>query len=137
MLTQNDLKLCCSLAREVDHMREHLDYLRAVAEKCTAAPPQHAPSSGKGVASDRVGQAVVALVDYQRQVEPSMAAYLDHVRAVEAWIAALEDPLTRTIMRLRYIEGCLWNVIADEVHLSRGRCLARHERALRILNTAR
>ena len=99
---------------------------------------QHTGSSG-----ERMARAVEAYLEYERQVRPIIAANRHEMDAVRAAVEALDDPMEREVLRLRYLDGetCRlkgWREVAhqlygdDDEHMIHA-CLRLHAKALQSL----
>lgn len=56
-------------------------------------------------ASDRMANATMRRIEFERRTEPQINAVRDSMAAIEAAIASLPDPMHRGILTQRYIAG--------------------------------
>lgn len=61
---------------------------------------QHTGSSG-----DRMARAVEAYLEYEDQIKPQIEANQMEMIAIRAMVEALQDPMEREVLRLRYMDG--------------------------------
>lgn len=61
---------------------------------------QHSPSTG-----GRIERAIIRAMEYEEQIKPLIEENRRTMRAIEARIDALPDPMEREVLRLRYIDG--------------------------------
>ena len=126
-LTLQDLEICYSLAREAREIRERMEVLRGMAERCTPAYGLTPRAVGF---SDRVADSVAEMEDYFAGREAVAARYLRHVRMVELAIGTLADSEERRVMRLWYLDGLTPTEIMVRMYLSRASVYRRRDTAL-------
>lgn len=61
---------------------------------------QHSPCTG-----GRMERAIIRVMEYEEQIKPLIEENRRTMRAIEARIDALPDPMEREVLRLRYIDG--------------------------------
>ncbi|MDL2318494.1 hypothetical protein LJC74_05390 [Eubacteriales bacterium OttesenSCG-928-A19] len=128
-LTYEDLRICHSLVREANDLRERIERLRSMAEWCTS---QINPSGGYGghAAQDRVGSLSAELADMEQEAQRRIQAFVEHARVVDAGISQVEDSTQRTVLRLRYLDGLSWEEISGRTHYHTRWCKELHRRGL-------
>lgn len=99
-LTQKDLQMCFSLAREAADIDHRLERLKAYATKSGASIAGRGDRADE--ISDRVGDGVAAYVDLEREGKRRIDGYLRHIRSVEEAIDGLQNSTHRRLLRLRY-----------------------------------
>lgn len=62
--------------------------------------------------SDRVGQFVPEIVRLKEAAEEKLAQAVAEVERLENYIGSIEDAQTRTVFRLRYVNGLSWQQMA-------------------------
>ena len=121
------LQRYAALRMENENRLEQLARLRADAE----LPAQReADGSGQtGSSGDRMARAVERYMEYQQQIKPIIEANRREMEDVRAAVEALDDPMKREVLRLRYLDtnGCRlmrWRDVAlalygddDEKHI--------------------
>lgn len=115
-----------SLEREI---REHYDS----AYSCTTRLNPMRGSSG-GTAYDRIAQDVCAAVDAKQQLAEKIAEINAKMADVLRLVEIPHDQRLRTLLTLRYIEGCSWDKIQAHMHYEHTRVMILHGRALAIIN---
>lgn len=96
---------------------------------------QHTGSSG-----DRMARAVEAYLEYEDQIRPQIEANQREMAAIRAMVEALQDPMEREVLRLRYLDGetfrlAGWKSVAaklyggDDESLVRA-CMRLHKKAI-------
>lgn len=91
------------LRKEVDHQLERLQRMRS--QEILPAQKESDGSMHTACASDRMANAVIRRMAYEDRVMPEIKAAQAEMDAIEDEISALRDPLERTVLRLRYIDG--------------------------------
>lgn len=61
---------------------------------------QHTGSSG-----ERMARAVEAYIEYEEQIRPQIEVNRREMAAIRAMVEALQDPMEREVLRLRYLDG--------------------------------
>lgn len=102
-ITKARLQRYISLKKENENRKERLARMKSNAE----LPPMREAdgSQHSGFSGDRMARAVEAYLEYQKQIEPLLAANQREMAAIEQSVAALADPLEREVLRLRYMDG--------------------------------
>lgn len=72
----------------------------------------------------------MATVTLENMIIKSLMSTKEEAAAIESSIMALEEPIERAIMQLRYLEGMTWEDIADELGKTRQWITVLHERIL-------
>ena len=128
-ITYEDLRKCAELAKEAEDIRERLERLRSILERCTPSWSD-APGRASGVSPDKMGEHMDKLAELEAEGWRRAAAYLEHVFEVDKAISEIEDPTQRMIIRLRYMDGLSWEKISDKTHYSERWCKELHSRGL-------
>lgn len=107
------------LKKEVDHQLERLQRMRS--QEILPAQKESDGSAHTAGNSDRMANAVIRRMAYEDRVLPQIQAAQAEMDAIEDEISALRDPLERTVLRLRYIDGeycrhMKWNDVATSVY---------------------
>ena len=130
-LTYEDLSKCKSLARLVESKGETILRLRATMERVTPRYTE-TPSKG-GPATDHLAESMAQLEELEASYFEERSAFMDHVMIVEEAISAVADPAQQQILRLRYIDGLVWDDIASRVGYEERQCRRIHTTALSTL----
>lgn len=128
IITRKDLNNCAALRSLAESDRWELDRLMDLATGCTVQYGKEAVQTSRS--NDRLGDLSARMADIQRQYEDNIGKYLDHVEQVKTAINGLSDPGCRQIMSLRYVEGLLWEDVAEHVGYSLQACYIKHNEAL-------
>lgn len=96
------LKRYAALRMENENRLEQLARLRADAE--LPAQREADGSAHTGSSGDRMARAVERYMEYEDEVRPIIEANKREMDAVRAAVEALEDPMEREVLRLRYID---------------------------------
>lgn len=106
-MTDQDIKQRLSrylaLRAETENRLERLARLKNAAEipaMRTGDGSQHTGSSG-----ERMARAVEAYIEYEEQIRPQIEANQLEMAAIRAMVEALQDPMEREVLRLRYLDG--------------------------------
>ena len=100
------LQRYAALRMENENRLERLARLKADAE--LPAQRDADGSAHSGSSGDRMARAVERYMEYERQIRPILAANRREMDAVRAAVEALDDPMEREVLRLRYLDtnGC-------------------------------
>lgn len=76
----------------------------------------HTNSSG-----DRMARAVENCMEYEEQIKPLIASNVAEMQRIEQAVDALDDPLEREVIRLRYMDSSncrqnLWHDVAVQLY---------------------
>lgn len=88
--------------------------IRALAERVTPSEQ----GGGIGTVSDRVGHGVARLVDLEREIDAEIDRLIDLRREIVSMIREVPEYNQRIVLRLRYINGWIWEKIAEELDFS-------------------
>lgn len=116
--------------RELDALRERVEYWRAEAERCTAS---YGPDTPGGGASDRRAELVARIVDAQREIDARIGEIAAAEREALALIERLDDERARTLLLLRYVDNLTWRQVAERMHYCREHVEKMHRQALESL----
>ena len=127
MVTKSQLLRYLALRAENENRLERLARMRSAAELPPMAEgdgSMHTNSSG-----DRMARAVENCMEYEEQIRPLIASNTAEMQRIEQAVDALDDPLEREVIRLRYMTpavdeetGCdscrwpKWSVIAERIY---------------------
>ncbi len=131
-LTQQDLKICASLRREIGDMEEIIRRLREKLEggrMSTLSFTPHSPRNARDMLAPMVG----TLLELEDLYKQRAAAFYEHLRRVEIAIASLWKVEVRRIMRLKYILGLTWEEIALKTSYDERWCRELNRRGLKML----
>lgn len=104
---------------EAENMEDRLARLRS---EETIPPMRMGDGSGHtGGNGDRMERAIIRRVEYEERNGPKIKAAREKMQAIEEAIAALRNPLERSVLRLRYIESddarlTKWNEVAVGIY---------------------
>lgn len=93
------LKLQC----EIDQIYEksvRLDNARFLPAMPQSDGSKHTPGR-----SDRMANAQIRYDEYKKKVAPKILAYKAEMQAIEDAVDAIDDPLERVVLTLRYLDG--------------------------------
>ncbi|WP_395150804.1 hypothetical protein [uncultured Allofournierella sp.] len=126
-ITKERLARYISLKKENENRLERLARLRSNAE--LPALQQGDGSKGSGSSMDRMARAVEKCMEYEAQIRPLIEANRREMAVIESAVAALSDPLERSVLQMRYLQpsadpetgrdSCrhtLWSDIANTIY---------------------
>lgn len=111
MITRDEIRSIPELYKSIERDKEQLQYLR---EKAT--------SVGSGMSdrervqtspSNNSMRYVDEAVDLNREIQQKEAELIELQTRAKAFIDTLDKPLTRKVMRYRYLRCMKWEAIAD------------------------
>ena len=80
---------------------------------------------------DKISDGVVNLIEMERAAIQKYGAYLEYVKIVEHELDAIPDPNQRRILKLRYLDGLLWEEISEKTIFHERWCRELHNRGLK------
>ena len=101
-MTKDRLVNYIKIKAEIEHYLERIARMKS--EERFAPLRESDGSQHQAGASDRMANAVLRRMDYQEKMAPRINKNLDEMEAVERAIDALDDPMERDVLRLRYLE---------------------------------
>lgn len=107
---------------------ESLDYLNALAGKCTSVLSDM-PKSGNGNTS-HLEDVVVKIIDLQREINCDIDALVDLKAEIRKVILRVENPVERLLLEKRYICCLPWSVIRNTLYFSETTAKRVHNAAL-------
>ena len=126
-LTYEDLRNCARLAKALEDSTERIQRLRSMLERTTTRARE---TPGAGAFADRMAESIARLDEWETECIYRSDAYLEHAFLVDQEIERLEDDRHRRVLRLRYLDGLLWEEIAEKMHYSIQWCKHLHDTAL-------
>ena len=115
-------------ARRVTAAQDHLDELRAMAERIT--PNYGGSGGGTHQTGDKLGAAVARLVDAESRVSDELELLEATEREVIGTIDKITDGTLHTLLYERYINGKTWEQIAVALNYSYRQTTRMHGAAL-------
>lgn len=115
--------------RQVRAIQDHIDSLRAMAERTT---PAYGASEGSGshAVSDKLGAAVAKIIDAEERLGYELELLEATEREVSKTISQVSDGTLRTLLYERYINCKKWEQIAVDMNYSFRGVTKMHGRAL-------
>lgn len=122
-------------AEKRDYLREYksldvrIDRLQAEKEKweerATRITPTYSDMPRGGGCADKLQDAVIHIIDLEREITTDIDRLVDMRRKIEASIQTVSDERLREILRLRYIDGETEEKTAESVGINDIRWLRR------------
>lgn len=100
---RNRLGRYLALRVENENRLERLARLKNNAELPAMRAGDGSQHTGSG--GDRMARAVEAYLEYEDQIKPQIEENQREMAAICAMVEALQDPMEREVLRLRYIDG--------------------------------
>jgi hypothetical protein len=96
------LKRYPAIRMEMDNMLSRLEILRSE----ETLPPMRQGDGSKMTAGtgDRQERAILRRMEYEERIAPTIAANKQEIKALDAAVLALPDPLEREVITIHYIE---------------------------------
>jgi len=99
--------------REIEYIVERIVRLRAQAEKMTASLRETPGSIGFAPGMDSLQNCMGEIMEQEQRYLRRMQQNLQLLGAMEDAIDSLSRPFHRQLLRMRFIDGAEWPVIAD------------------------
>ncbi len=128
-VTYCDLKNCAALVREANDRIDRLSRLRSMAERCTATMSETGVHA-QGATNDKIGEWVARLDDAQEQCTKFYEMALENAMIIDMEICAVPDSKQRTVLRMRYIDGLMWDEISEKTYYSESWLHKLHQKGL-------
>ena len=125
-VTEQYLKDYRKLRLEIETLEESKIKLRNQIAEFQASKFKPIAKEERKTLTDALIRMEALNLDYAKRIGKIMKQRF----AVERFIDDLEDPTTRTIFRLRYVEGLEWEEVCVKVHYSWKQVHRKHRRAL-------
>ena len=84
-------------------------------ELATNISPNYTGMPGAQTVSDKVGNAVTAIVEYTQMLENAIQEKIEQSIKINAYILDVEDPQLRQIMFLRFVKRLSWQAVANRI----------------------
>lgn len=123
------LNLYRDAVRRATAAQEHLEELRAIAERITPNYQNSGAASGSQ-SGDKLGAAVARIIDAEARVDAEIELLIATEREIEGVINSVEDSRLSDILYRRYILGHKWERIACDLNTDYRWLLRLHGKAL-------
>ena len=111
-------------------IKARLATLKDLAQSITPQMSE-APGGSKGRNSDRVGEVASAIADLESELSEEILDFFRVTNTINAAINAfVQDELSRSIFKARYVNCGTWDAVAVECYVSRRWAQTLHDRAL-------
>ena len=118
-MTVKELSQVYELQREIDYYDRKIDELRAQRTAIQAPSFDKEPTGGHGDPSHSKVEALTAeIIDLEELMRLHRQQRVVEHQRLERFIAAVDDPTVRQIMRLRFADLKGWQEIAKEMQYS-------------------
>lgn len=129
MTTKEFLQQAYIAHKEVGIKLEQIETLQALATRTTTVIKD--VPTGRPIPSSRVESAVVLIYEQIDRLEDEVSRLIEVTKKIAATIAAVKNPIERTILEYRYLCFTPWGTIAQRMNLSVNRIFRIHNRALK------
>ena len=106
-----------TMNKRINEMLEQREQLISIATDTSARPMDGMPFDNTGVASQKMQNAVCALIDLEHALNKAIDEYIDYKKDVKEKLRDLPQ-LERTVLELYYVKGMTWVQIADYLDYS-------------------
>ena len=118
-VTKDDLLKYVPLKREIENRMEYLARMKT--HEFYPEAKETDGSQHTGTASDANAKAIEHRLEYEESIAPIIAQSRAEVERIERAVAALENPMEREIIRLRYLDPQFcrlprWNDISIRIY---------------------
>lgn len=123
------LKQALILDALIEANRRELKRLREIAESI-GAPSITGDRVQSGGQTDRMGDAVAAIVDLEAEIQAEIKQYIRKRHDIRRVINGVGDDTLRLILQKRYLQGEKWENVAADLHKDLRWIFRLHDRAL-------
>ena len=134
-MTKTQLRAYKDLRRERDHLARMIDDIEAVMYGPRAVRMDGMPRGGSASGGGPTEELATRHLDLVRQYTEKVDQLTDRLAEIEQAIEVL-DPCERTLIRLHYIEGLIWEEVCIKMSYSWRQIHRIHAKALEKLKTA-
>lgn len=132
LITRNDFEQCRKLAIEIDEIKNRMDKILAVTERCTTSYSALPRATGI-LPDDKYAEGADEIILWESESRGRIQEYIHIVRKVEFAIDWIKDSNQRRILRLRYIDALYWSDITRIMDYGYRWCYDQHCRAMKFL----
>ena len=132
-MTKAELKKYTQMNAERIRLEQKMAELRAKIEKPRTAALMDGVFMPKGGWHKDWTDELDALIDLQEAYSIWAKSLAQEQLRIETAISKLDEPIERVILEYRYIDGYMWEEIADKLHYCREHLWRIHSRALQNL----
>ena len=125
-MTIAELKQCRTAKRRTEDLDERIERLRSAAESTTQA----LRFARGGGTSDKMLLQVAELIELVEKRNAELIGIEELRSRVDEWLDTLPEQHAM-ILRLRYVDGLSWTLIARKTHYSKSHCFRIHALALK------
>lgn len=101
----------------INEMLEEKEHLKCLATDISPSPMDGMPIDFGGGVSQKMQNAVIALIDLENALNKAIDEYIDYKKDVLEKLSELPQ-LERTVLELYYVKGMTWVQIADYLDYS-------------------
>lgn len=128
-MTKKELQEYRLIVLEAQNLIESIESIQTTLENVT----QHIStdeSSHQAFLTDKQSELIIKKLEIEDELNKRYLNALIKLKSIEKAISTLTDPLERTILRYRYIQGLKWTEICIELNYSWKQTHRLHSRAL-------
>lgn len=115
-MTKKELMEYRGISIELQQLEEQIARLESALKSPKGQMITDMPKSGQHV--DNMADKISKLLEYRESRDKLWDKLLERQKAVESSIDSLSNPIQRTIMRYRYIDGLSWVKVSERIHYS-------------------
>jgi len=130
-ITQRELQGYLALKREISAQRQRVNALERQISGGFANSWWNNRRKRSGTATDNL---VAAKIGLEVGIIKNLEALEEQALGIETAIQAIDDPVLRELLRLRYFDGLGWDKLGSEIGYVSRQCLRLHKAALDRLN---
>ena len=128
-MTKDELKKYRYIGDEITQLRDEINRLRDGLMSPSGKVITWAPATAKQ--DDKFAGTMARIDELERKLIEKLDGRIKLQRAIEQAIESVDDPLLRTILRSRYIQGKTWKDICYQTNYSRSQINSLHGKALK------
>lgn len=131
-MTNEEKKAILSEYRTIDRrIRRLLEEKQRWRDTAAAVSPRYSQApKGTGAGSDKIQAAVCRMIELEQEIAGEAQRLADLRGWMEAAIRRVEDGRLRELLRVRYIDGCTWEQVAEKLEIDERWARRLHGRAL-------
>lgn len=129
-MTKEELKSYKAYKYEIKSIEDSILELQTTMENVSSKPVTDEPMNHNAFLVDKQSELVLKKIELEDRLLIARANLIDIHEKIETAIEQVHDPMERTVLRMRYIEGLRWEEICIRIDYEWRQTHKIHNRAL-------